>query len=240
MRKKGCFRLVFSMKCSSGHLNTALTTLPKNSMEKNWKSFALNPTNFEKLRILWKTKFSDQNGQKRLSFVDVESSSYTRAETVSQKTRQFFTQNPKNLTKQYCTHDKFFYIKSTFDSKNAVLSKLPKTFQQMSEIFNKHPVFLSISKFFSQVRFFHKLFIWTPWMQLWQHCEKFVEKNWWGFAMNPSNHGDLQKLSKPKFLLKKWNSQFFHFRHVESSLYNCAGSSFAKTLRVCAKCQKNY
>ena len=36
-RKKGCFRLVFSKKCSSGHLNTALTTLPKNSMAKPGK-----------------------------------------------------------------------------------------------------------------------------------------------------------------------------------------------------------
>ena len=40
------------------------------------------------------------------------------------------------------------------------------------------------------------------------------------------------------FCSKIGTHNFFPFRHVESSLYNCAGSSFAKTLRVCARWQK--
>ena len=31
--------------------------------------------------------------------------------------------------------------------------------------------FYQIQGFFSKVRFFHNLIIWTSWMQLWQHCQ---------------------------------------------------------------------
>ena len=99
------FRFFPSSNVPLDTLNLALTTLPKKLLQKNWKDFDLNPTNFEKLQTPWKTKVSHQNGQKRLSFVDVESSSHTRAESFSQKTWQFFAQIPENLNKQHFTHE---------------------------------------------------------------------------------------------------------------------------------------
>ena len=49
-----------------------------------------------------------------------------------------------------------------------------------------------------------------------------------------------KNIQNQSFCSKIGTHKCFSFRHVESSLYNCAGSSFTKTLRVCAKCQKNY
>ena len=136
------------MKCSSGHLNAVLTNLPKNSMEKNWKYFALNPTNFEKLQTLWKTEVSHQNGKKRFSFVDAESSSYTRAGTVSQKTWQLFNQNPKNLTKQHCTQINISPKNVFSTGRMQFCRNCRKLSDNCSRFFNKHPLILSISKLF--------------------------------------------------------------------------------------------
>ena len=106
----------FSMKCSSGHLNVALTTLPKKWLRKNLKYFALNRTNFRKKNKHFETQKSlIKIGQKRFSLGDVESSSYIRAEKISQIIWHFFAQLPKNIAKNQFNHEQYFSSKATFD-----------------------------------------------------------------------------------------------------------------------------
>ena len=59
-------KVEFFTKSSSGHLECSFYNPVKNSLKKNWKSFALNPLIDENLQKLSKTKFSAQSWKSQL------------------------------------------------------------------------------------------------------------------------------------------------------------------------------